>query len=137
MSLKNSFFLDIFNKIIKVNENEIIIIFDKDNNIWFGLRDIIKALNYNNITKAITQIKISSKYKKQYNKILTPPGGVGSIFIKPNKKFINESGLYELLSISTKPLAKIFMNEYFTNVIRYVIKKSKDFFIIISIDKLN
>jgi len=125
MSLKNSFFLDIFNKIIKVNENEIIIIFDKDNNIWFGLRDIIKALNYNNITKAITQIKISSKYKKQYNKILTPPGGVGSIFIKPNKKFINESGLYELLSISTKPLAKIFMNEYFTNVMPEIRKTGK------------
>lgn len=82
MSLKNSFFLDIFNKIIKVNENEIIIIFDKDNNIWFGLRDIIKALNYNNITKAITQIKISSKYKKQYNKILTPPWRGGQYFYK-------------------------------------------------------
>ena len=69
MSLKNSFFLDIFNKIIKVNENEIIIIFDKDNNIWFGLRDVLKALNYNNITNAITNINISKEYKKQYNKI--------------------------------------------------------------------
>ena len=38
MSLKNnSFFLDIFNKILKVNENEIMIIFDNDNNIWFSL----------------------------------------------------------------------------------------------------
>lgn len=86
---------------------------------------MLKSLGYSNITKAITQIKISSKYKKQYNKILTPPRGVGSIFIKPNKKFINESGLYELLSISTKPLAKVFMNEYFTNVMPEVRKTGK------------
>lgn len=127
MSLKNnnSFFLDIFNKILKVNDNDIIIIFDKDNNLWFGLRDIIKTLEYSNISKAITQIKISSKYKKEYNKILTPPGGVGRIFIKPNKKFINESGLYELLSISTKPLAKVFMDEYFTNIMPEIRKTGK------------
>jgi prophage antirepressor-like protein len=123
MSLKNnSFFLDIFNKILKVNDNEIIIIFDKDNNLWFGLRDILKTIGYSNITKAITQIKISSRYKKEYNKILTPPSGVGKIFIKPNKKFINESGLYELLSISTKPLAKVFMDEYFTNIMPQIRK---------------
>jgi len=40
----NRFFLDIFNKILKVNDNEIIIIFDKDNNLWFGLRDILRTL---------------------------------------------------------------------------------------------
>ena len=125
MNFKNSFFLDIFNKIIKINENEILIIFDKDNNIWFGLRDIIKALNYNNITNAITNINISKEYKKQYNKILTPNGQGVRKFIKPNKKFINESGLYELLSISTKPLAKIFMNEYFINIMPQIRKTGK------------
>ena len=36
--------------------------------------------------------------------------------VKPNKIFINEAGLYEVLSISTKPLAKIFMNKYFTEI---------------------
>jgi prophage antirepressor-like protein len=126
MSLKNnSFFLDIFNKILKVNENEIMIIFDNDNNIWFGLRDIIITLGYSNITKAITEIKISSKYKKEYSKILTPLRRGCRIFIKPNKKFINESGLYELLSISTKPLAKVFMNEYFTNIMPEIRKTGK------------
>ena len=36
MSLKNnSFFLDIWNHIIKVNENKVFIIFDIDGNIWF------------------------------------------------------------------------------------------------------
>ena len=101
------------------------IIFDNDNNIWFGLRDIIITLGYSNITKAITEIKISSKYKKEYSKILTPRRRGGRIFIKPNKKFINESGLYELLSISTKSLAKVFMNEYFTNIMPEIRKTGK------------
>ena len=120
MSLKNnSFFLDIFNKILNVNENEIIIIFDKDNNIWFALRDILKVLGYSSITIAITNIKISNVYKKEYSNILTPKGQGVTKFIKPNRKFINEQGLYELLSKSTKELAKIFMNEYFTKINDY------------------
>ena len=116
MSLKNSFFLDVFNKILKVNDNKIIMLFDEDNELWFGLRDIIKTLGYSNITNAITNIKISKEHKKEYYKILTPNGQGVRKFIKPNKKFINESGLYELLFISTKPLAKVFMDEYFTNI---------------------
>ena len=50
------------------------------------------------------------------------PVGEGSIYkinkdiLKPNKIFINESGLYEVLSISTKPLAKIFMDKYFKDI---------------------
>lgn len=126
MNLKsNSFFLDIFNKILKINDNEIIIIFDNDNNIWFSLRDIIKVLGYNNVTNAITNIKISSEYKMEYSKILTPNGQGVKKFIKPNRKFINEPGLYELLSISTKPLAKIFMDEYFTKIMPEIRKTGK------------
>ena len=37
-------------------------------------------------------------------------------YLKPNKIFINEAGLYEVLSISTKPLAKLFMDKYFTDI---------------------
>ena len=36
--------------------------------------------------------------------------------LKPNKIFINESGLYEILSKTTKPLAKLFMDKYFTDI---------------------
>ena len=32
--------------------------------------------------------------------------------IQPHQLFINESGLYELLLKSTKPLAKIFLEKY-------------------------
>jgi len=49
----------------------------------------------------------------------------GSKSIKPHKKFINESGLYELLSISTKPLAKIFMDKYFTDIMPKIRQSGK------------
>jgi len=44
MSLQNNnFFLDIWNNLIKINEDNVFIIFDKKGNIWFGLKDLIKA----------------------------------------------------------------------------------------------
>ena len=138
MSLDKTFFLDIFNQIFKVNDVEIMMIFDINGKVWFGLRDIIKVLKYSNLEKAITKIKISKFNKKPYDKIKPHPGGVGSLItIKPHKIFINETGLYEVLLKSSMPIAEAFTYKLLTEIIRYVIKKSKDFFIIISIDKLN
>jgi prophage antirepressor-like protein len=124
---KNIFFMEIFNNILKINNDEVMIIFDIEGNIWFALRDVIKSLNYKNIVKAISNIKISKQNKKIYKKIEPTPRGVGSVGsidtdyirpynIKPHKLFINESGLYEILSLSTKPLAKLFMDKYFTDI---------------------
>ena len=44
---------------------------------------------------------------------------MATLFYQKKSKIFsdNEPGLYEVLSISRKPLAKIFMNEYFTNII--------------------
>jgi len=98
MSLDKTFFLDIFNQIFKINDIEIMIIFDTDGKVWFGLRDIIKVLQYSNVEKAITKIKISKINKKSYDNIEPHPRGRGSInTIKPHKIFINETGLYEIL----------------------------------------
>ena len=66
------FFMEIFNDILKINDHEISIIYDKKGNIWFGLRDIIKSLGYNNIETAITKIKITINNKKSYDKIQPP-----------------------------------------------------------------
>jgi len=138
------FFMEIFNDILKINDNEIAILFDKKGNIWFGLRDIIKSLKYNNIRNAITKLKISKTNVKIYSKISKDIRGTTGLVPlytnQPHKKFINESGLYELLSISTKPLAKIFMNKYFTEIMpkiretgMYILdKKSKK-----ELDKVN
>jgi prophage antirepressor-like protein len=128
MSLKNSFFLDIFNKILKVNENEIIVIFDNENNIWFSLIDIFKSLGYSNYRKARLKLKINNNTIKKYIGIQGDPRGSPSNILKgmhPDKKFINEQGLYELLSLSTKPLAKIFMDEYFIKIMPQIRKTGK------------
>jgi prophage antirepressor-like protein len=66
---KSDFFMSIFNKILKINDNEIILIFDKDNNIWFGLRDIIHVLGYTSYDKTIATIKISLKNKSTFDKL--------------------------------------------------------------------
>ena len=43
MSIKKDtvFFMEIFNEILKINNNDVVIIFDKKGNVWFGLRDIV------------------------------------------------------------------------------------------------
>ena len=115
--MSDIFFMEIFNEILKINNNEIIIMYDIDGKIWFALKDLIKTLGYTSVENAITSIKIHKNNKKSYNKILTPIVlGVSDKFVKPNKIFINEDGLYELLVISNKPLAKIFMKKYITEI---------------------
>ncbi len=126
MSLDKTFFLDIFNQLLKVNEDSIFIIFDINGDVWFGLRDVIKVLQYSNIEKAITKIKISKINKKAYNNIEPHPRGVGSIVtIKPHKFFINEAGLYEVLLKSNKPLAEVFTYKLLTEIMPEIRKKGK------------
>ena len=103
----NNFFLDIFNKLLKINDDEITILIDDNNVIWFKFRDILKALGYNNIYKAMRNFNLNKKYTKYLNK-MSLPTRAGIILLHPHTKFINESGLYELLSNSNKPLATIF-----------------------------
>ena len=70
----NMFFMEIFNDILKINDTNVMIVYDVDGNIWFGLRDIIKSLGYSNIRKAITNIKTSDNNKKIYYDLCgTPP----------------------------------------------------------------
>ena len=62
--------------------------------------------------------------KKQYKNIKKNITGVdpSDKYINYNTIFINESALYEVLSISTKPLAKIFMNKYFVDIMPQIRK---------------
>lgn len=114
---ENIFFMEVFNDILKINNNNVIIIYDTDGNIWFGLRDILKVIGYTSLENAMATIDINVKNKKYYNKIDSYSRLEGSKnMLKPNKIFINESGLYEILSKTTKPLAKLFMDKYFTDI---------------------
>ena len=59
-----NFFLDVFNKLFKIDDKEIMIIFDKEGNVWFKFRDILLALGYSDILHRITDMKITPINKK-------------------------------------------------------------------------
>ncbi len=114
--MSDNFFLDIFNKLLKINDESIMIIFDVNGNIWFSMRDIFKSLGYTSLAKQFNLSTINKIYLNKFNKIKVPQlTGVPPNFQK-NTVFINEPGLYELLAVSTKPLAKVFMKKYYTEI---------------------
>ena len=45
------FYLDIWNNVLDFNSNKILIIFDKNGNIWFKLKDLFKTLGYTSLLK--------------------------------------------------------------------------------------
>ena len=114
--MDKQFFLDIFNNILNYNDRNILIIFDVCGNIWFKFRDLLKILNYSNYKKCLSMFPITSKFKSKLKLINQgTPTGV-PLNDHPDTLFINESGLYELLSKSHKPKAKIFIHKYFSEI---------------------
>ena len=61
--------MEIFNKILKINNTEIIIIYDKNNNIWFKFKDILKVLGYTSTLKHINNITITEKNINKYSQL--------------------------------------------------------------------
>ena len=114
-----------FNKLLKINENEILILFDIDGNIWFNFRNVIKAFGYTNINDVIYNAKITEKNKIYYKNLRLTDQTVSLKNMQPNQLFINESGLYEFLSFSNKDLAKKFMNKYFQEIMPEIRKYGK------------
>jgi prophage antirepressor-like protein len=122
----NTFFLDIFNQLLKINENEIFIIYDIDENIWFKYKDLLKALGYSDIDHTINEMKIFDENKSYYKSINKTCTGVNpSAKIKHNTLFINEPGLYQVLSKSNKNIAKIFMDKYYQEIMPQIRKHGK------------
>jgi hypothetical protein len=80
---------------------------------------LLLSLDYINLNEAIRNLKINDKHVKHYDELLLT-SETRRIFndkIKQNRTlFVNESGLYYILSKTTKPIAKQFMNEYFNNI---------------------
>jgi prophage antirepressor-like protein len=64
-----NFFLDIFNQLLKINEEQIFIIFDINGNIWFKFKDVLKVLGYKNVQDVIYKNTLDNKYKLKYNSI--------------------------------------------------------------------
>jgi len=123
MENNNDFFLKIFNNILKINEKEIIILFDNDGDIWFSLKDLIILLEYTNVKNAVRTIDINEKNKMKYENLRGTSALAPLKNIQPHQLFINESGLYELLLKSNKPIAKLYMEKY-TQEIMPIIRKT-------------
>ena len=121
----NNFYLDIYNQIININESKIFIIFDKNGEIWFSYKNLLNSLDYKDAKSSIKYIDINKKYIKEYSNIK-----VGGMFpptfnLQPKTKMINNNGLFMLLSLSTKPLAKQFMKKYIDEIMPQITKTGK------------
>lgn len=109
--------IDIFENILKYNDNEVFIVLDVHNDIWFKMKDVLRLLEYSNLKKAIQNTIINKKYKLKYKYIKGYPSRGTPLNSQPNAIFINESGLYQLLSNSTKPIASKFRDELFIDIL--------------------
>jgi len=83
--------LDIYNSILKYNNNEINFIIDFDGNIWFKFINITKLLNYKSRKDALRLIKKDNK------KLIKNIKTFNKTYNHPNTVFINEIGLYTFL----------------------------------------
>ena len=100
--MSNGFYLDVYNKLLKYDDEEIFIIFDKYNEIWFKYSDLLKILGYIDTKRALKDIKLDEKYIKSIEDV---KGEIQSPPLHPMTKMINNNGLFMLLSLSKKDLA--------------------------------
>ena len=108
MSLGN-LIVDIYQNIIDINGNKILVLIDTDNKIWFSLRQIFKILEYKNVRIEIQRIEIDDKEILTLEKLMTNIPSKNHIeydnYIRSYMKMISEVGLFMLLDKSKKPKA--------------------------------
>jgi prophage antirepressor-like protein len=112
-----SVIIDIFNNLLRYNDKQIFILLDIDNNIWFKIKDILIILGYYNITKINRLTRLDKKYICKFKYIKVGSSTAPPFNMQPNTQFINESGLYQILSHSKKKLAEKFRDELFINIL--------------------
>jgi prophage antirepressor-like protein len=109
----SNFYLDVFNKILSFNKNQVFIIFDEDDNIWFGLKSLLLSLEYTDTNSAPKTLGLDEEYIINIEDLKVPESTRARISnLQPNTKMINNTGLYVLLGVSAKPLAKQFIRHY-------------------------
>ena len=127
-----SVFIDVFNNLLKYNNQEVFIVVDKYNQIWFKLKDIIKLLGYSNVKKTLYSSIIDKNNKKKYSQLKVYPSRGTPPNFQSKSIFVDESGLYKLLSNSKKDLAEKFKDEIFSNILpnirktgEYIVNKNE------------
>jgi prophage antirepressor-like protein len=71
MSKVVKFIIQTFDNLIKLNNVEISIFFDKNKKIWFSLKDIFNSLDYKNTKAEIKRLDIEEKHITDYKHIST------------------------------------------------------------------
>ena len=111
-----------YNELLKFNDEQIFIVFDENDEIWFKYGDVLKVLGYIDVKNAIKDINLNEKYIKSYSDIM---GMIQTSPIHRMTKFINNNGLFMLLSLSKKDLAKQFMDQYIQEIMPSITKTGK------------
>ena len=120
MSLGN-LIVDIYQNIIDINGNKILVLIDNDNKIWFSLRQIFKILEYKNVRIEIQRIEIDDNEILTLEKLMKNIPSKNHIeynnYIRTYMKMISEVGLFMLLDKSKKPKALELKKILYTKVL--------------------
>ena len=84
-------FLDIWNNLLKFNEKNIFIVFDKDGNIWFGMKDLFRALGYTSLKLIVNDFGVPANYVTIYKYIKVPSYNMVPLNIQPHTKLTKSS----------------------------------------------
>ena len=109
--------IEVFENLLKYNKKEVFIVLDINNDIWFKMKDILRVLEYHNITKINRINGLDKKNATKFKYIKVGSSIALPLNAQPNAIFINESGLYQVLSNSTKPIASKFRDELFIDIL--------------------
>jgi len=96
--------IDLYNKLLVYDKNNINFIIDMNNILWFNLSDITNILKYKS-RKDVIRDMIDKKYKKHLRDIITIQEVDRT---QENSIYITESGLYKLLIKSKMKAAEHF-----------------------------
>ena len=108
---KIKYMTDIFNKYVQ--DPKILMIIDDKDNLWYGLRDIYKGLEYNNINKVINNLDITKIYYKNIIKKYSN----NNYNIQPKTLIIDKDGLIYILNKSNKLITNKILTDIINNKI--------------------
>ena len=113
MSTISTLLTNIYDNIINFNSINIIVLFDKSNNLQFSYNNLLNSIGYTNVKMQKWRLQLDNKYFDTYENIFKTSklNKDYETHIQHHTKMINESGLYLLLSKSNKILAKKLMEK--------------------------
>jgi len=105
--LSYSIFIEYLKKEFNIN-----LLYDKNNNIWLAFNEILKFIGYSNIKQYKNRLTIDDVYFNSHETLFSQSqlNTIKQRYQKPNAVFINEAGIYKLLTMSSKTIAKKYLH---------------------------